>query len=119
MSADCNSLISAVSFSPYSMLPARSDARLSAFIMSIMPSADDNESFPFMKARFVYSPFSAARAPSDIVLESIPRAILTPPWQWNSTTSSPVNDFGALKYTHIPKSVKSPPSILPAYITFG
>ena len=120
MSLSCISSASLVSLPEYNRLPARTSAELWPFIMSAMPSAAESEILPFTKARIVNSPAFAGRAPAASTALKTARESSTPPWQCSSTTSSPVKECGALKYTHRPKSVMPPAAVmLPEYMYLG
>ena len=62
-----------------SLAPALTPLSDSLLIISISPSADESESFPFINARLVNSPLVARRAPEFSILFNIPRVIATPP----------------------------------------
>ncbi len=94
-------------------------ASLSALIISTIPSASARSIFPFKKALFVNSPASAGLHPLSISSLITPFITVVPPCTWNSTTSSPVYDLGALQYTQNALSVKFLVVSLPRYILYG
>mmetsp|Transcript_7219 Transcript_7219/g.29989 ORF Transcript_7219/g.29989 Transcript_7219/m.29989 type:complete len:315 (+) Transcript_7219:746-1690(+) len=66
---------------------------------SARPSTWVSPRRPAAKARRENSPLSAGRKPGNAASVSrTPSTTALEPWQWSSTTSSPVNDLGARKY---------------------
>ena len=108
---------------PDSERPAlRAAASVLASIRSAIASAWARSILPLRKARWLNSPGSATRRPgsrgrpvtaSGSAAASRQRAssscsTTAPPWAWSSSTSSPVNEWGAGKWIASPWSTASP-----------
>ena len=89
----------------------RCDAAPVEAIRSATASACDKSILPFRKARCVNSPGAAKRAPLAMSFCRICCWMNVEPWQPNSTTSSPVNEWGARKTVITTSSIM--PSELP------
>ena len=104
------SLDSSVDTDPRNWLIAKSfSALLCDAIKSATASACARSILPFIKARRVYSPGSAALHPTSISHRSISCWMKRLPWQAISTVSSPVNECGA-RYTVQSTSSSTSPS---------
>ena len=84
------------------------EARDCEAITSAIASAWERSSLPFANARWVNSPPVAARHPASMRVLTICCWIHNEPWHEISTTSSPVNEFGARNNVSTASSRSSP-----------